>query len=192
VSNERLNELAAAFSSGEITPAERAELLAKLAVALPTEKKEAAEIIDTAALLSSSIAPEVPSPALKTKIFERIQKTNQAASAPLTFLSQAAESDWQPMKVPGAYVKLLSLNRERGYAVALGKLDRNTSYPAHVHKGAEDVLVLTGDLSIGQTRLEAGDFHHAEAGSRHDINHSENGCTILIVLTTEDLMAQMT
>jgi len=148
-----------------------------------------AEIIDAAALLSLSISPEAPSPSLKSKILARTQQPGMPP--PLAFLRQAAAADWQPMKVPGAYVKLLSLNRERGYAVALGKLDPNTSYPAHVHKGAEDVFVLTGDLSIGQTRLEAGDFHHAEAGSRHDINHSESGCTILIVLTTEDLMAQM-
>ena len=189
MSNERLNELAAAFSSGEITAAERAELLASLATALPAEKKEVAEIVDTAALLSLAIKPEAPGASLKAKILARTQQSNEAV--PLTFLRQAAESGWQPMRVPGAFVKLLSLNKERGYAVALGKLDPNTSYPAHVHQGAEDVLILSGDLSIGQTRLEAGDYHHAEAGSRHDINHSENGCTILIVLTTEDLMAQL-
>ena len=189
MSNERLNELAAAFSSGEITAAERAELLATLAAAPPAEKKEAAEIVDAAALLSRSIKSQAPSPSLKAKILARTQKAT--SPAPLTFMRHATESGWQPMKVPGAYVKLLSLNRERGYAVALGKLDPNTSYPAHVHKGAEDVLVLSGDLSIGETRLEAGDYHYAEAGSRHDINHSENGCTILIVLTMEDLMTQM-
>jgi anti-sigma factor ChrR (cupin superfamily) len=188
VSNERLNELAAAFSSGEITAAERSELLATIATAAPAEKKEAAQIVDAAASLSLSIPPAAPSPSLKSKILARTQKAEPPAH---TFLRQAAQADWQPMKVPGAYVKLLSLDQERGYAVALGKLDPNTSYPAHVHKGGEDVLVLSGDLSIGQTRLEAGDFHHAAAGSRHDINHSENGCTILIVLTTEDLMAQM-
>src|SRR6185503_19174420 len=113
-SNERLNELAAAFSSGEITAAERAELLATLATALPGEKKEVAEIVDAASLLSRSVKAETPSASLKGKILARIQKTNEPA--PLTFLRQAAESNqdsnWQAMKVPGAYVKLLSLNRE--------------------------------------------------------------------------------
>lgn len=192
--DDRLTELAVAFSSGNITAEERSELMAALASATPSARQEAAELVDAAAAVSLLIPPEQPSASLKQKILSRTRKQQRASTpltAPLSFMPQASESGWLPMKVPGAYVKLLSANQERGYAVALGKLDANTSYPAHVHKGAEDVLVLSGDLWIGNTRLQAGDFHHAEPGSEHDINRSETGCTILIVLTLEDLMLQM-
>ena len=191
MNEERLKDLAASFASGEISTAERAELLTALVSASTDARQEVASIVDAACALSLSIRKEKPSASLKGKIFARtVQRGNEMSKA-LSFLPQAAKTGWTPMKVPGAFVKLLSMNSERGYAVALGKLDANTSYPAHTHFGPEEVLVLTGDLWIGDTRLEAGDFHHAEAGSEHDINHSDNGCTILIVLTTEDLVAQM-
>jgi anti-sigma factor ChrR (cupin superfamily) len=45
---------------------------------------------------------------------------------------------------------------------------------------------LTGDLVVGNQRLMAGDFHHADKGSQHEVNYSETGCTLLAVLTTDD------
>jgi anti-sigma factor ChrR (cupin superfamily) len=189
VNKERLLELAAAFSDGEITAEERAELLSGIESAPPEDRLELAALVDSAALLSLLATPVIPPASLKEKIMAR---TSKPQSIGLSILRNVADEGWQPMKVPGAYVKLLSMNQERGYAVALGKLDPKTSYPPHVHLGPEEVLVLTGDLSIGNVSIKAGDFHRAEAGSRHDINYSENGCTILIVITVEDLMAQMT
>jgi len=81
---------------------------------------------------------------------------------------------------------LLSLERERGYAVLLGKLDPGVRYPAHTNVGPEDFYILTGDLHIGDRRLNAGDFHHADAGSLHAENYSLEGCTLLSVLTLDD------
>lgn len=104
----------------------------------------------------------------------------------LNFLMAAGTSDWKPLPIPGAWIRLLSLERERGYAVLLGKLDPGARYPAHVNAGPEDFYILTGDLHIGATALHGGDFHHAEAGSWHDVNHSEKGCTLLAVLTVDD------
>ena len=72
-----------------------------------------------------------------------------------------APSGWKPLPVPGAYIKPLSLEKERGYAVLLGKLDPGTRYPAHLNAGPEDFYILTGDLFIGDRKMVAGDFHHA-------------------------------
>jgi anti-sigma factor ChrR (cupin superfamily) len=195
MNNERLIELAASFASGEIAEAERGELFRALETASAEARHQVAETIDVGAALSMRIAPEKPSASLRDKVLAQTLNGSKAAplamSEALTFMSRAAETGWTPMKVPGAFVKLLSMNPQRGYAVALGKLDPGTHYPAHVHQGPEEILMLTGDLWIGEKKLTAGDFHHAGAGSRHEINHSESGCTILIVLTTEDLAAQM-
>ena len=90
------------------------------------------------------------------------------------------------MPIPGAFIKLLSLERDRGYAVLLGKLEPGTQYPAHRNPGPEEFYILTGDLVIGDRRLVAGDFHHADAGSQHDVNYSVEGCTLISVLTTSD------
>ncbi len=109
-----------------------------------------------------------------------------AALAGLRF-EQAAESQgWKPLPVPGAAIKLLSLEKERGYAVLLGRLAPGTRYPAHTNAGPEDFFILTGDLVVGSRKLAAGDFHHADGGSHHEENYSVEGCTLLAVLTTED------
>jgi len=97
-----------------------------------------------------------------------------------------APSGWKPLPVPGAYIKPLSLEKERGYAVLLGKLDPGTRYPAHLNAGPEDFYILTGDLFIGDHKMVAGDFHHADQGSHHAENYSIAGCTLLAVLTTDD------
>jgi hypothetical protein len=50
--------------------------------------------------------------------------------------------------------------------------------------------MLSGDLHVGQVVLQAGDFHHAEAVTRHEVNWSEQGCVLLGIFSKEDLLAQ--
>ena len=109
-----------------------------------------------------------------------------AALSGLQFMEAAAQSGWKPLPVPGAFIKLLSFEKTRGYAVLLGKIEAGVRYPAHVNAGPEDFYILTGDLVVGGRKLAAGDFHHAEGGSRHEENYSEGGCTLLAVLTADD------
>jgi anti-sigma factor ChrR (cupin superfamily) len=131
-------------------------------------------------------------PGLKDKVWRLIEETEAAQAAPhlppmgLSFALAAGESGWKQLPIPGASIKLLSLQRDRGYAVLLGKLEAGARYPAHLNAGPEDFYILTGDLVIGGRKLVAGDFHHADAGSQHEENHSVEGCTLLAVLTTSD------
>ena len=145
-------------------------------------------------------APAVKLPeGLKASVFQRID-AETGSTAPdgisraamanpamgLSFLMAAESTAWKQLPVPGAAIKLLSIERERGYAILLGKLEPGTRYPAHVNVGPEDFFILTGDLHIGAARLDGGDFHHADAGSWHEENWSENGCTLIAVLTLDD------
>jgi anti-sigma factor ChrR (cupin superfamily) len=68
----------------------------------------------------------------------------------------------------------------------LGKIGAGVQYPAHVNAGPEDFYILSGELVVGNRRLVAGDFHHADKGSHHEVNYSEHGCTLLAVLTADD------
>jgi anti-sigma factor ChrR (cupin superfamily) len=143
------------------------------------------------ALAESRATP--PPAALKAKVLGRIDKLDKASVRPsaaalagLSFIARAEHKGWKALPIPGAYIKLLSLEKERGYAVLLGKLDAGARYPAHVNAGPEDFFILTGDLVIGDRKLAAGDFHHADRGSQHGVNYSVEGCTLLAVLTTDD------
>lgn len=150
----------------------------------------------TADLVALSSPAQPLPPGLRAKVLQRIESTGagkQAANKSLpplipglSFIDAPAEKDWKPLPISGTYIKLLSLDKDRGYAVLMGKLDPGARYPAHINAGPEDFYILSGDLHIGNRRLGAGDFHHADGGSQHEENHSVEGCTLLAVLTTDD------
>ena len=154
----------------------------------------------TTALLAMTTPFVRPPRELKDKVLHRIETAagllNQPATqhpgvavaslAGLHFLSADDTVGWKQLPLPGAWIKLLSLERERGYAVVLGKLAPGVRYPAHTNAGPEDLYVLTGDLHVGDRTLRPGDFHHADAGSSHAENYSVEGCTLLAVLATDN------
>jgi hypothetical protein len=138
-----------------------------------------------------------PKAELKTKVLQRIrsgapQSPASTASHPvavgtgLQFRMAAEPAGWKELPIRGAWIKLLSLEPSRGYAVLMGKLDPGVRYPAHTNAGPEDFYILTGDLHVSGRRMGPGDFHHADAGSQHEENYSVEGCTLLAVLTVDD------
>ncbi len=131
---------------------------------------------------------------LKGKVLQRIRaggtRPTRESTAPvevgLRFRKGDEAMGWKQLPLPGAWIKLLSFEPSRGYAVLLGKLDPGVRYPAHTNVGPEDFYILTGDLHVSGRALGPGDFHHADAGSQHDENYSVEGCTLLAVLTADD------
>lgn len=201
---KRLEELAALNAAGALDGKDLDEFQRLLADADHRSKRILARFNNLAGLLAASLPhQQQPSPGLRRKLLLRIEisearKTpadflNQnlkAALSGFTFIPGSDAAGWKEIRVPGAAVKLLSVDQTRGYAVVLGKLEPGTRYPAHQHINGEDVFVLSGDLHMGEYVLRAGDFHHADAGTAHGENFSETGCTILAILSTQDLLAQ--
>jgi ChrR Cupin-like domain len=189
--NEELEEQACLYVLGALEPEEHEAFERALGAD--------AELLNLVRDLSLTVdhlsrsAPEVAPPAsLKARILSAIEAPPAAPARPvqmpvgLAFASSADPAGWKALPVPGASIKLLSLQPERGYAVLLGRLDPGVRYPAHTNAGPEDFLILTGDLHVSGRRLAAGDFHHADAGSFHEENFSVEGCTLIAVLTTAD------
>ena len=190
--SEHLQELASLYALGALTPDEQDAFEAEL-----RRDDELRELVLTlqraVVLVSKSVARVAPPPQLKEEILSRIAPRKQSPPQPpttaipgLRFLEAAGASGWKALPVPGTFIKLLSCEKERGYAVLLGKIEAGVRYPAHVNAGPEDFYILSGDLVVGNRRLVAGDFHHADKGSQHEVNYSETGCTLLAVLTMDD------
>ena len=205
---EQQQEQALRCALDELNPAEQQEFAAQLR-ANPDLREFLRSLQNTVDSLVLSGPAASPPVALKGKVLSAIQaisgakgvasgasvgaalsKTAPAAPPGLRFLP-GADTAWKPLPVPGAFIKLLSLQADRGYAVLLGKLEPGVRYPAHTNAGPEDFYLLTGDLHIGDQVLGPGDFHHAEAGSFHTENYSVAGCTLLAVLTTDDPLVQL-
>jgi anti-sigma factor ChrR (cupin superfamily) len=192
---EQLQDLAIRCALGELTPVEQQEFCARVH-ANPELRDFLHSLQKTLSCLARAEAFAKPPPALKQKVLAQLRSRTSAnvgaaagvepsAVPALRFLT-GSDTDWKPLPVPGAFIKLLSLQADRGYAVLLGKLDPGVRYPAHLNAGPEDFYILTGDLCVGDQVLRAGDFHHADAGSLHTENYSTEGCTLLAVLTTDD------
>jgi anti-sigma factor ChrR (cupin superfamily) len=197
--NEQQQELASLYVLGALAAGERGAFEAELR-GNPELRALVRSLQRTTTLVAKTSPAMTPPPALKDKVLARIDAAGTApasqftplasALAGLRFIDAACERGWKQLPVPGAWIKLLSIERDRGYAVLLGKLEPGARYPAHLNVGPEDFYVLTGDLHIGQRRLAPGDFHHADGGSQHAENHSVEGCTLIAVLTTDDPLVE--
>jgi len=195
---ERIQELAALHALQALDGSEAGEVQQLLQSHDPVLEAEVGRFrtLAQAFLEARAAAPRAAPSHLKAKILKRVAADSGASiptdelSAGFTFISRDDPGGWRSLSVPGASVKLLSVDSERGYAVVLGKLEPGAVYPAHRHLKGEEIFVLSGDLHISGRKLLAGDFHRAGPGTNHGENYSEEGCTILAVISTDDLEAQ--
>ena len=196
---EQQQEQASLYALGVLNPSERRAFEDELR--MDTELRELVGNLQRTTDLLALTSPTVSPPReLRNQVLRRVE-TAHATGTPATepqlsvfrglrFLEAENREGWKQLPDAGAWIKLLSLERERGYAVLLGKLEAGVHYPAHTNAGPEDLYILTGDLHIGERRLGPGDFHHADAGSQHSVNYSVEGCTLLAVLSTDDPLVE--
>ena len=84
-------------------------------------------------------------------------------------------------------MKVLALNKARGYATLLLDVAPGTRFPSHHHGGAEECFVVQGDLQIGdEHEMHAGDFQRMESGSRHAVQSTRGGCLLLVTSSRHD------
>jgi len=63
-------------------------------------------------------------------------------------LNKAANRDWTATDYPGIERSLFRRN-ETGGRSSVVRLARGSRFPRHAHQGTEEVLVLSGTVSIG-------------------------------------------
>lgn len=134
-------------------------------------------------IVASAIDPIDPPAALRARILGAATATSQN-----TRTVRAGEGRWFDV-VPGVTVKPLSIDVERDTATILMMFEPGARVPAHDHAGAEDSFVISGSCRIGESYLLTGDFHHADAGTRHAEIISDEGCVLLLVVDREDCLA---
>lgn len=200
--SEQQQEQASLYVLGALTDSERTAFEDTLRT--QTELRELVHSLQrTTGLMAMALPSSSPPPALRDRILHQIQTHTHVQNAgpqpvppmgrevpQFHFVAANDQAGWKPLPVHGASIKLLSLDRERGFAVLLGRLEAGVRYPAHTHEGSEDLFILTGDLHIGERRMGPGDFNHADAGTSHPDNHSVDGCTLLAVLSLDHALAK--
>jgi len=124
------------------------------------------------------LLPEVaPPPGLLAKIERRLQRS--ARPVPFTTV-RAHQGRWRRLQ-DGVEFKLLRHDRQTGSEAVLLRMAANAVYAEHQHGGGEETFVIEGDLSFGDLKLAAGDYHYAPPGSAHAPATTTNGCLILLI-----------
>jgi len=142
--NEQQQEQASLYVLGALTPAEQRAF--EVDVRANTELRELVQSLQRTSGLLAMTSPAVRPPSrLREKVLRRIDQATSGSSdtrlpsamlSGLRFLDANDQRGWKQLPpVPGAWIKLLSIERERGYAVLLGKLEPGVRYPAHINEG---------------------------------------------------------
>jgi anti-sigma factor ChrR (cupin superfamily) len=94
--------------------------------------------------------------------------------------------DWQPGNAPGVEVKILSLDKERGYYTTLVRMAPGASLAPHRHAGVEESYVMEGELIVSGVPMRSGDYCRADAGSLHASVTTKTGCVFIAVASMRD------
>ena len=178
-----MRELSALSILGRLTAEESSALAEHLAEGCESCAGEIRLAGEIGVGLAAATAAEPPV-SLREKLMAKVV---EAPRAPGTlfheqgiFISRSEEFPWRQL-APGVEVKLLHRDTVRRYQSVLLRLAPGASLYKHRHPEAEEVFVLSGDVSILGKRMFAGDYCHAESDSIHPESYSESGCVMFIV-----------
>ena len=83
-------------------------------------------------------------------------------------LNKSAEREWKPTDYPGIERSLFR-NNEAGGRSSVVRLKKGARFPEHTHHGTEEVVVLSGRVSIGEAQMGEGDYLFTTPGEQHDV-----------------------
>jgi len=138
-----------------------------------------------AVALAEAAAAQGPSPraGLKQDVMARVREATEPAGFAFHW---TRDEQWLPHPVPGIKMRILALNKARGYATLLFDVAPGTRFPAHHHGGAEECYVVSGSLHTCGRTLVAGDFVHADANTDHGELWTDEGCQVILVVPPEE------
>ena len=151
-----------------------------------TDNVDAVEFDDlmTLALAEGAAAgSDAPRPDVKQLLMQRVRQATEPAGFAFTW---SADDRWMPHPVPGIRMRVLALNKERGYATLLLDVAPGTRFPTHHHGGAEECYVVSGSLFTCDRKLGPGDFVHADANTDHGELWTEEGVQVILVVPPEE------
>ena len=175
-----LDDLAALDALGILTDDEQLELRRLASAAGSAEIDEANLYREALTQLAESLDAVPPPADVKQKVLRAVSLPGRTV--------RASEGKWVAI-APGVRLKKLSSDRSRNTVTVLMEMQPGSAVPPHEHRHAEDSYIISGSARLGDLVLFAGDFHHVDAGTRHESIVSDDGCLALLVMDAEDYLA---
>lgn len=140
-----------------------------------TDRERPGVLAAMAADVAAGAVPADVAARIKARALGRIADAAAPASG---FIEVLADAGWLPFG-PGAQMKVLfDDGSTRSWMV---RLQAGVELPAHEHDdGAEECLVLDGDLWLDDAHFGPGDYQLAARGTRHGKVRSEGGCLLFV------------
>jgi len=83
-------------------------------------------------------------------------------------VKKAVDREWVATDYAGIDRSLFR-NNESGGRSSVVRLAEGSRFPRHAHHGTEEVVVLSGRVSLGGVVLDAGDYLFTMPGEEHDV-----------------------
>jgi anti-sigma factor RsiW len=113
-------------------------------------------------------------------LWSRIEQAlDREASASSFHTVRLDDGEWTRIR-PGLERKLLYRDPATGTESYLFRMAPGALIEGHHHSSPEECLILEGDLSVGELRLNAGDYHVAGRGSMHPVLRSQGGAVMFV------------
>ncbi|MCK5897284.1 MAG: cupin domain-containing protein [Cocleimonas sp.] len=124
-------------------------------------------------------APDLPTEMIariRQNLMTKIRAKQEADKQQFTTI-RGGDDDWIEA-LPGAKIKILQgdIRIPNSLLSYLVQLEPAFKLAGHGHPFDEEIFMLEGDLTLGDTTLTAGDFHFAIAGSTHGEVSTAKGC----------------
>lgn len=83
-------------------------------------------------------------------------------------LNRNAGREWKPTEHAGVDRALFRYN-ETGGRSSFVRLTKGSRVPVHAHHGTEEVIVISGQVSLGEVIMNEGDYLFTSPGEEHDV-----------------------
>lgn len=83
-------------------------------------------------------------------------------------LNKSTQREWKATDYPGIERSLFR-NNETGGRSSVVRLRKGSRFPEHAHHGTEEVVVLSGSVTIGTAQMHEGDYLFTTPGEQHDV-----------------------
>ncbi|MBW4520770.1 MAG: cupin domain-containing protein [Scytolyngbya sp. HA4215-MV1] len=170
----------------------------------PDFQAQTAELESTVAMLAYGVAPIPLAANLKERLFQQIaaedifgqggkvqleRTAENSASDPAELsilLNQTKTVDWQPYSpTPGVQIATLRIDVTNRQVDCFVRSLGQTKFPQHRHADREEIVVLAGDLIIGDRAYTQGDRVYSLPGTVHQ-PETRTGCILFLRTSLDD------
>lgn len=182
-------ELAALYAAGAMSESEREHFEERVRSGDAAAAEALREVMPVMEAMAASIEPIEPGAEARRAIEARLAIDVRGAAAVHAHTEEEQEGlfilrhgnlRWRPTGLPGVREHTLLADKKNNRRTTLLKMAPGSYIPDHDHAGIEEVLMLEGDLSIGEERLVARDYFRITPGARHGEPRTTNGCICLV------------